>query len=131
MDFYQASTTLNEFKDCKIADLGFSMKKILLAFTIQKNSPYRKPLNRALRKMLENGKVKRIKKKYFGKEHECAKNGKGNSIGFSTFVFFMGICFVGMCSSLLLVLCELAVHHFLNIIFTVIWIHQMFFLWYF
>ena len=110
-NYLSSVRTLEEFKDCKITDAGFSLKKIYVAFAVQKNSPYREPLNRALTKMLENGEAERIKNKHLGKVPECAENGKGKPMGLASVVFPIGICFLGMCGSVLLLLWELVVSH--------------------
>ena len=101
--------TLEEFKECKISDVGFSLKQIYLAFALQKNSPYKEVLNRALSKMLENGEIGRFKSKDLEKVPECAENGRGKSLGFETVVFPIGIFLVGIGCSLLLFFSELVV----------------------
>ena len=111
-NYLSSIRTLEDYKDCKITDVGFSLKKIYLAFAVQKNSPYREPLIRALTKMLENGEVERIKNKHLGKVPECGESGKGKPIGIASVVFPIGICFLGMCGSVLSLVWELVVSHF-------------------
>jgi len=102
--------TQEEYLQCKITDVGFSLKNIQLAFAIQKNSPFLLPLNRALAKMMENGEVERFKKKNLGKLPECVDSGKGRSIGLPTIVFPIGICTLGITASILLIFLEFVVH---------------------
>ena len=102
--------TQEEFIECKITDVGFSLENIHLAFAVQKNSPYLGPLNRALKKMLENGEIERFKIKDGGHQPECVENGRGKSIGFATVVFPFMIFIFGMSFSLLLFFCELAMN---------------------
>ena len=100
-DSLPAIRTLEEFKECKIANVGFSTTKLDLAFALQKNSPFKEPLNRALGKMFENGEIDRFRKKNQDQLPECEEKGKGKPIGMGNVVFPIGIYIIGVGGALL------------------------------
>ena len=58
---FAAFQSLEEMKDCLIADVGFHVVKMDFAFPVMKTSPYTGTLNYMLRKMVESGILKRLR----------------------------------------------------------------------
>ena len=58
---FAAFQSLEEMKDCLIADVGFHVVKMDFAFPVMKTSPYTGVLNYMLRKMVESGILKRLR----------------------------------------------------------------------
>ena len=110
-DSYSAITTLKEFQNCEITDIGFSMSKIDFAFALPKNSPFKEPFNRALRKMLESGEITRIRNRNTNKSPDCEDTGKGKPIGMENVIFPAGIFIIGALGAPLMFIVEQAVHH--------------------
>ena len=65
-----------------------------MAFPIAKKSPFKDIFNHALRKIMENGELQRIKEKYKFKEPDCTGK-KGRSLGIYSLSFVFVVFAVG------------------------------------
>ena len=105
-DSYSTIRASQEFQDCKITDIGFSLSKVEFAFALPKNSPFQKPFNSALRKMEESGELMRIRKHTSEDNQDCEENTHGNPIGIENVIFPVIVYMIGLSLAMVLLVME-------------------------
>ena len=100
---------LPEYKDCKVEHTGFFTNKVNTGFAFQKNSSLKRLFNRGILKMIENGEMNRMFKKYGlvkRKEKKCGKTRKSQQLGFENILVVFIVLGFGILTSILLLVIE-------------------------
>ena len=87
---------LQEYKDCKLDDVGFSVGKLNVASAFPKTSPYKDIFNHGLQKMMESGELDKIKRKHKPIARICGGGGKGRALGFKNIILVFIILGLGL-----------------------------------
>ena len=101
---YSSVEALNAWKECSVTDMGFVLNTMDNAFALQKDSQFKTLFNDAMRRIAENGELRKIVRDYETTKPECG-GGKGKSLGFATTCFAIAVFMIGIggCIAALLV----------------------------
>ena len=108
--FNGVGINLQEYKDCKLDDVGFPVSKINLAFAFPKTSPYRDIFNHGLQKMMESGEIDRIRQKHKPEARICGGGGKGKTLGFKNIILVFLILGLGLLLSIVSLVVEIVIN---------------------
>ena len=102
----RSATAFPEFQVCLVRDVGFTLTEVKYAFALSKDSQFKDAFGRVLRKMVENGQLKRIQIRNSKFASMCYRNDKEKPMNLDNVTMALSILILGGVSSIIIFYCE-------------------------
>ena len=102
----RSATAFPEFQVCLVRDVGFTLTEVKYAFVLSKDSQFKDAFSRVLRKMDENGQLKRIQIRNSKSASMCDRNDKEKPMNLENVIMALSILIFGGVSSIIIFYCE-------------------------